>query len=314
MVESAPSCGAIWRREGRVLRLAHLINPVAVGPQSDLYAAQPLAAESMRTARLTASSMADITLLAAGYPDEAALVPAGFRATAPLARSILDCGTFRRPRKLPLLGDLITRLIEAAPDAEYLIYTNADIILKPHFYQFVAATVAAGYDAFVINRLTIAKGDYQVSDYPQLCAQIGVPHPGYDCFVFRRDAALNYHLFDIALGVPQIDLALAVNLYFNAERRAQFHGLDLTFHLGNDRVWDDPQLHDYEHHNGRELLKVLAHYGLKEHPYQDAFFLRHRWGYDPAWVGRRRPLGLRERLRRVRRRFGRWIAGDTALR
>jgi hypothetical protein len=297
-----------------MVRLAHLINPVPVGPQSDLYYAQPLVAESLRIARRLSAEQIDIQLLSAGFADEAAAVPDGFTATAPLERSILDCGAFRRPRRLPLLADLIDRLVSSAPDAEYLIYTNADIIVKPYFYAFIAAAIADGHQAFVINRLTIPKGEYQVGDYPRLCAMVGTPHPGYDCFVFRRDAAVNYQLFEIAVGAPQIDLALAVNMYMHAQRRTQFHGLDLTFHLGNDRVWDDPLLHDYEHHNGRELLKVLTHYNMREHPWQDSFFQRHRWGYDPAWIGRARPVSLLERLRRLRRSIGRRIAGDPPRR
>ena len=43
-------------------------------------------------------------------------------------------------RKLPLLADIIERLYENS-DAEWLIYTNVDIAVQPHFYESVASII-----------------------------------------------------------------------------------------------------------------------------------------------------------------------------
>ena len=42
-----------------------------------------------------------------------------------------------------------------APDEVFLVYTNADICLMPHFYTSLAGLAAQGFDAMTINRRTI---------------------------------------------------------------------------------------------------------------------------------------------------------------
>ena len=170
-----------------MLRLAHLINPVAVDARSDLFIAQPITFETVpsrgglfRLRRRRGSVRPPIPRGSSGRAR-------GLRRTADLTRSILDFGRFKTRRKLPLVRDLFDRL-HAVSDAEYMIYTNVDIALMPSFYVSVAALIAQGYDAFVINRRTISKAFTRIDELPLMYAQLGEPHPGHDCFVWRRDA------------------------------------------------------------------------------------------------------------------------------
>ena len=124
--------------------IAHIINPVIVQPTSDLYVAQPVTFETMRVARDFARGKVGVQLLSTQYPEDRAFVPDGFTATPDLERSVLDLASFGIKRKLPLLRDIVARLYEAAPEAEYLIYTNNDIALMPYFYLAVNALIDSG--------------------------------------------------------------------------------------------------------------------------------------------------------------------------
>ena len=77
-----------------------------------------------------------------------------FRKTSDLDRSILDIDSFNVQKKLPLLYDILDRACKAT-DAEYIVYTNMDIILMPQFYLAVDSYIRNGFDAMVINRRDI---------------------------------------------------------------------------------------------------------------------------------------------------------------
>src|SRR5688572_15475844 len=115
-----------------MLSFAHIVNPVIVPETSDLFFAQPITFETMRRARAAAQEVAEVALLTAQYPEDRPLVPDDFVATPDLERSALDLGEFKIPRKLPLVRDILDRLYESAPQADFLIYTNVDIAVMPH--------------------------------------------------------------------------------------------------------------------------------------------------------------------------------------
>jgi hypothetical protein len=252
-----------------MLRLAHLINPVAVDARSDLFIAQPITFETVRRAAAFASSAVAVDLFTAQFAEDHPVVPADFRRTADLTRSALDFGQFKTRRKLPLVRDLFDRL-HAASDADYMIYTNVDIALMPSFYVSVAALIAQGYDAFVINRRTISKAFTRIDELPLMYAQLGEPHPGHDCFVWRRDAYPLYRLANVCIGTIGVGKAILLNQLCTAARWQEFTDLHLTFHLGSDRAWLSDEEDDYRAFNLAELSKIVAAYRdegrLADHP------------------------------------------------
>lgn len=237
--------------------LAHIINPVVVGESSDLFIAQPITFRTMQTARDFARDTVQVSLFSANYPEDASLVPEGFEPTPYLERSILDFGKFSKQRKLPLLKDILDRLY-AATDAEYLIYTNVDIALMPYFYLAVNEYIAMGCDAFVINRRSISACYQTVAQIPRMYAEAGQPHPGYDCFVFKRDVYPHYQLAHVCIGATRVGLALLANLVAFAKHFHEFTDVHLTFHLGDDQGWTRQEYNDYTAFNEREVYKVLA--------------------------------------------------------
>ena len=238
------------------IRIAHIVNPVAVPPESRFHFVQQVTFETMRRARDYAQGQVDVTLLTTQYPEEHPVLPEGFRATPDLTRSVLDLGQFRRERKLPLIGDILRRAYEHS-GADYLLYTNADIGLLPHFYVTVAHLIAEGYDGLVINRRSIPDTFNSLDALPQMYAEVGAPHRGWDCFVFRRDLFPKFTLGETCVGAPRVELALYANLLLWSRRFREFKDLHLTFHLGNDAHWRDSTYADYADYNTRQSLRAL---------------------------------------------------------
>ncbi len=183
-------------------------------------------------------------------------IPGDFLHTKPLDRSAGDLRPFRIPRPLPVLRDVLDRLYRSS-DAEWFIYTNVDIALQPHFYASVKRFIDSGYDAFTINRRTVTTAYDGPADLPGLYAEKGSPHPGYDCFVFRRDAYPAYVLGDVLLGCGHVDTPLVCSMIANAKKFKDFTDEHLTFHLGDSRTWWSWKFRDYLLFNDREAARAL---------------------------------------------------------
>lgn len=248
------------------MKFAHLINPVAVKPDSDLGIAQPVTFASMVAAKEYAKSICEVDLLATCYEEDAAIMPAEFRKTALLDRSILDLGKFEIKRKLPILADLLSKLYETS-DADYLIYTNVDIALMPNFYSSVSRIIQLEKsDALVINRRTISKSFSQPDELPLMYSQVGDSHVGYDCFIFTRELFHKLNLGKVCVGVSLVGLVFMLNLYRYAKQFNLIEDAHLTFHMGDDQTWKNPKLNDYLRHNENEAKKIIdqleADFGL----------------------------------------------------
>jgi len=220
------------------MRIAHLLNPVRVPETSDLFVAQTITFASMQEAKSWAHlSGITVDLLSAQFPEDRDFVPDGFFKTPDLSRSLRDIEGFTDERKLPFLRDLLDRLYEASENADVLVYTNVDIGLVPHFYLSIARLLEDGYDAFTINRREVSASYATPEALPLICAEVGTPHSGYDCFVFRRSLHSRLRIPDVVTGAAVNDFALLYNLHLYAERFERFLDLHLTFHIGCDGAW-----------------------------------------------------------------------------
>jgi len=264
-----------------ITKLAHIVNPVAVKKKSDLFAAQPVTFETMRTARAMAEASVKVDLFTAQFEEDRRIIPSFFTITEDLDRSVLDLGEFKRKRKLPLLKDVLGRLYESS-DAEYFIYTNVDIALMPQFYLVVDLLIRNGFDAFVINRRTIPAMPNRTADIPLMYSTIGQSHGGYDCFVFRRDSYPLFELGNVCLGMAWVGRILLINLAAHAKRYQLIRDVHLTFHLGDDQTWRGNEYDDYKAFNEREgsmALKVLDQkYGPFNRATVPGIYLTDAWG------------------------------------
>jgi hypothetical protein len=238
-----------------MLTIAHIVNPVIVPESSDLFLAQPIAFEAMRIARDFSKHSVSVSLYSAQYPEDHAIVPPYITMTRDLGRSILDTAKEAGKRKLPLIKDILDRAYEVS-NADYFVYTNVDIGLKPEFYLAISDIVKGGHDAFSITRRTISRRFRTIQDLPQIYREKGKPHPGWDCFVFRRTIYPKFDLGDVCIGAPPIGRVLLCNCIRHADRFTIFTDKHLTFHMGDDGAWKKTR-RGAEHVNGRNGLEII---------------------------------------------------------
>lgn len=237
------------------LRFAHIIAPYRAASGSPEEFAQRVTFETMRRARASSGDL-QIDLFTTQFAEDHNLAPDIFQNAGDLERSVLEMGHFTMKRKLPLLRDVLDRLHNAT-DAEYCIYTNVDIALQPGFYASVARKIQDGFDAFVINRRCIRPHYGSLDQIPQMLTEKGSSHPGYDCFVFRRDAYHSFVLGDVCIGMGHVDLPLVCSMIAFAKKFGEFRDEYLTFHLGDDRPWKSRKYSEYRQHNDRECIRAL---------------------------------------------------------
>lgn len=266
------------------ISIAHIINAVKVPETSDLFVAQPITFESMRIAKEMAKDV-HVDLYSTGYEEDDELIPDYFTKTPLLERSVLDVAELKKKRKLPILKDILDRLYQAS-SAEYLIYTNVDITLMPHFYQAVASIIEKGHDAFMINRRRLPAVYTSPEELPQIWSEIGKPHPGFDCFVFHRDLYPKFQLGDVCIGISFIEATLAHNLYAFASNFKLFDNLHLTIHLGMKvMVKHDSDYYWHNRNQFNELIKQLRpHLKAGALPYSEDGFIKRtvKRGLNPS--------------------------------
>ena len=236
------------------MNIAHIINPVIVGQQSDLYTAQPITIQSMRIAKEYHKN-GQVSLYACSFPEDLGILPEDFIQYPYLNRSVLDLNEFDIKRKLPLLADIINVLSNHS-DADFFIYTNADIGVMPYFYNTVEEIIRSGHDAFVINRRSVPAHYNHPDQLGMIYSEAGEKHIGHDCFVFPASMAKELILEHICIGAPFVGRSLTWNMALLAENFKEFKDLHMTFHIGTDKPWKDGRYADYIKFNKGEATKV----------------------------------------------------------
>lgn len=267
------------------MQIAHLVNPFKFENADGLADYQKITFESMRIAREKASKIVEVDLLSAQYDEDMDIVPAYFKKTPNLKNSPSDFALFSKPKKLPLIRDLLERLYNGS-EAEYLIYTNEDIALQPHFYEFVASKIQEGHDAFIINRRRIPSHFAEIKDLPKMYAVKGRPHPGFDCFVFHRSLYPKFRLENICVGIPFIGIAMAQNLFCYASNFQLYENEFLTFHIGMEvfKKRDKEYLAFNRQEFWKAIDKMWADLDSRKFPWggRNFFYRMIKWGLHPS--------------------------------
>ena len=239
----------------------HLVNPTDVPESSDLSTAQPITFESMKNARLFAKQNGiEVRQVAAVFEEDQHYAPENFERARNLHRSALDLKRFSHERKLPLFGDILDRLNDYQ-DSEYLIYTNVDIGLMPHFYTTLKEIMSTGLDAAMIHRRTLGKNYTSVDDLPTIYTDYGSDHPGTDCFVMRSELVEKFDLGNIVIGAQFCAFALRANIFSYAQAVKEHPKLHMTFHIGDDRVWES--LDEFSAYNAEQIDEMFERLAVR---------------------------------------------------
>lgn len=251
------------------MKIAHIINPVKVGEHSDLFVAQPITFESMRIAKEFSVQKDNIELCSTQYEEDLSTIPAQFTILSNLNKSIKDIQPGLTEKKLPLIRDVLEKLKEVEA-ADYYIYSNVDIALMPQFYDCIYSYISEGYDTIIINRRRLQKKYKEVKDLPRMYADLGKSHPGFDCFVFKKELLDKMVLGNICIGVPFIEATLVHNLFSFANKPLFIADAHLTFHIGMEVL--NFKKNALYWHNRREFFNTIQpqlqpYYSIKKFPY-----------------------------------------------
>jgi hypothetical protein len=256
-----------------MIHIAHIINPVAAKEGSELALSQPFTYESMRVAVKYAETVApqslEVKLYSVQYEEDVRAIPTGFQQLPNLSRSIRDVVKSDSVKKFPFIGDILQALLDNTT-AEYLIYTNTDIVLQPHFYVAIEGLIKKGYDAISPTRRRVARDNFGEDNHAYILAQLGKAHPGYDCFVMHRSVVEKFILSNICIGTGYVSVALIHNIIAFAQKPLISDDYFLTTHIGLevmpplDKVVHSATREDYE----RNILpKIKPLLSLFKFPY-----------------------------------------------
>ena len=239
------------------MRIGHIINPVKVSEDRDLHWQQPIVFETMVKAAGFVAHHEEIivSLFATHYPEDEEAVPIWMSRTEPLERSVLDLQDFAIPKKLPLFKDILQGLYDTS-NADYFVYTNADICVMPHFYVFIKDMIEKGHDSFAINKRIIPE-ELKDEGLPVMWSNIGTPHAGMDCFVFRRELFPLFRLGNSCVGAPWGECNIVTNLIAFAKNFSVFREQHVTFGIGDRRDWRPHVFNDYRVHCTNEYARML---------------------------------------------------------
>lgn len=220
--------------------LTHLINPFQ--PTSAAHdRAQEVTFAALRNAMRDAQMRGiAVELLAAVLEGDEGVVEPPARRLPLLRRSLADVVPLEKPRRLPLIADLLKLAFEHGR-GEYVIFTNMDIVPQIDFYHVVQQLLprkAGRSRALVINRRTISDHYAGPEQLYAMYREAGVPHEGFDCFVFPRAWIPQLILGDLPVGAAGFDQVLLANLeMLTGFRTDVLYRQRLTFHLGDDKAW-----------------------------------------------------------------------------
>jgi hypothetical protein len=268
-----------------VMKLTHVLNPVAAKPGSNLARCQAVCFESIRRAMAYTRAVCpkvEVEVVCAVYAEDEPAVPEFCAAKGGLERSLVDVCQVRPARKLPLVGDIYRVALERGT-GDAVIYTNVDIGLQPFFYELVAHLLQTQCPALGITRRNIAEEPIDPAQMCLMMSQVGERFQGMDTFVCPRSHIREFDLGEVVIGLPTVEYAVLGNIDAACGFGCKlFKHLHANFHHGNEQVWRvDQRFCDFNDAQTTGVLTRLKarHPGFPPHCLFDWFqakFLKQR--------------------------------------
>ena len=270
-----------------MLKVVHIINPVNVAKNNQLFAAQLITFESMRVA-ISQTKISDFEIIqcCTQYPEDVEVVPSYFHKLSNLTRSVSDINSELKVRKLPLIKDILSKTTEIEK-IDFIIYTNVDIALMPFFYDSVFEYIKEGHDFISINRRRLENKYDTAEQLPMMYAELGKSHPGFDCFIFKQSLLKKLHLDGICVGVPFLEVSLLHNLLAFSENPKIIFDKHLSFHIGMSVLAFNKDSY-YQHNRHTYFNKIYpiikSKFDLNKFPYSEEPFFKRiiYWMLNPS--------------------------------
>lgn len=268
------------------IRFTHIVNPFTGANSPDEQQLRDITFRAIERAAGRANRHVSVTLATAQFPEDRAIIPDVFTPTSDLTAALNQLESMKHERKLPYMQDIISKCDEF-PDTDFYIYSNMDIVLAPEFYNSVTELIEAHKcDALIINRRRV---EQKWKDHPDhIHEQIGLPHPGYDCFVFSKDLCNAFEFGKAVIGVPGVGFLFAHNLFLFAKKCIVFADLKITFHLGMELIkyWAKPNVVSFQKSEVKKFLHThRTEFDIRKFPgYHLPFMKRHYlWLMNPLF-------------------------------
>ncbi len=265
------------------LRFVHIVNPYGQ-KNGELDPVQKLTISMLK--RAASSTSHNVKLLSAQFGKDRSIVPDGFEATIDLTRSLRDVSANNHAPELPLLADILERANQH--DCDFVIWSNMDIVPVPQFYNGVAAILEKEKcDALIVNRRRVSAS--LINNPDLLLTETGLPHPGYDCFIVRKDLIAKLKLGNVCVGAPGVGFMFAHNLFLAAEKCVVVTDKYLTLHAGFEIIneWKGREAEAFQKSEVRKFLKEnRKNFRIQNFPgYHLPFFRRHfKWLMNPLFI------------------------------
>lgn len=259
------------------IRIAHIINPFNSPEGSEHAIAQPITFESIIQAKSNCTK-AEVELYAAIEKQDTGILPKGFKPLF-LESNLASIATFNNARTLPFIQDILS-LLNANSNADFFIYSNIDIGLQPNFYDAVCVYLNNGHDSVVVNRRGISEKFNTIEQLNNIYKEQGKSHPGYDCFIFKRELCEKFIFEKICIGLPRFERVFIFNLIAFSKNPLFIEEEKLTFHIGEAvlKNWGDKH---HLQHNQNEYIKIkselLPLLNITKFPYWNLFFIKRYW-------------------------------------
>jgi hypothetical protein len=248
------------------VKIFHLFSPVYKDPDHELMRAQTVTLESMRVAATLTEIVepnVSIEMAATALPEDIKAIPESFTKLDDLTLTSEEVAEFKNKRRLPLMYEILSRGRDAilgigTEDHTYLIFTNVDIALAPHFYNYCAWLARRDYDFAVINRRAIEDYYGGVEDLAAMQSEIGGRHPGMDCFIIKADLLKYLEPTQAIVGMGAVERSLYYNMMAYTKKSVVIKNAHATFHIGLDSDWTGGAYKDYAAFNKEETVKLVS--------------------------------------------------------
>ena len=244
----------------------HIINPFSCADGTKNRKIQEITLQSIREASQLAAEEHRPELWATCLSIESLPDLNGFHLAPALTQCVHQETGMETAPALPYIDDILRKGLTCG-EAPYLIYTNMDIILQPHFYRCVAKWLEESPDAVVINRRRIP--EYFLEEpLEKIWAQAGKPHPGFDCFILKKDLIRHFILDKICVGIPFVEVSLMHNIFAFAKTYRLETSLNLTLHIGEEVM---PEINKVLYQRNRRIYEQQIYPQLKSRLQADRF-------------------------------------------